>query len=226
MNKMESTETWADNELRLACEASKHDNYGIMCYESAKKAFYILMSDHHSGCSIGITKHILNRLIDGKPLTPIHDDPNIWIKIDFGVHEQDDDIYVCSRMTSLTKHIHSDGTITYSDSNRVECYNANDPGCVYGFGIVTDVIDNLYPITLPYFPPTNNFKVKCIEGSYKKNLYNPSAFDTFAIISVTRPNGEIDNINRYFKETDNNGWVEIDKEEFTTRIASRDDDTI
>lgn len=36
------------------------------------------MEDGHSGMSIGITKNILNRLIAGKPLTPIVDTEDIW----------------------------------------------------------------------------------------------------------------------------------------------------
>ena len=36
------------------------------------------MRDGHSGFSIQITKSILNRLIDGKCLTPIEDTPDIW----------------------------------------------------------------------------------------------------------------------------------------------------
>lgn len=222
MNEIKNKETWADYEIKLACEASKNDTYSIKCYESAKKAFDTLMSDPHTKCSIGMTKHILNRLIDGKPLTPIHDDPYMWFKIDFGVEEHDD-VYFCNRMTSLTKHIHPDGTITYSDNDRVLCYDANNPECTYSFGVATDVIDSLYPITLPYFPPSKSFKVKCMEGSFKSDPNCAYNIDTFAILSVTKPNGEVDNIDRYFKETDDDGWIEISKEEFTTRIASRND---
>lgn len=68
---------WAKREVEIACKRENPDrkegefDYGYACYESALKAFYCLMEDWHSGMSIGITKNILNRLIDGKCLTPI-----------------------------------------------------------------------------------------------------------------------------------------------------------
>lgn len=74
---------WAKNEVKLACEREKRicaaenrpedANYGVACYKSALKAFNSLCKDGHSGCSIGITRAILDALIDGKPLTPIED---------------------------------------------------------------------------------------------------------------------------------------------------------
>ena len=68
---------WAENEVRIACERENPNrkegefDYGCACYESALKAFKSLMEDGHSGYSIGFTKNILDRLIDGQPLTPI-----------------------------------------------------------------------------------------------------------------------------------------------------------
>lgn len=72
-------EQWAKREIELAC---KHElggkdqtewDYGVACYESAFKAFKSLIADGHSGFSIHITMSILNRLVEGKPLTPIED---------------------------------------------------------------------------------------------------------------------------------------------------------
>lgn len=53
-------------------------NYGAMCYASALRAFESLVKDGRSGMSIGFTKQILNRLIDGEPLTPIEDTEDTW----------------------------------------------------------------------------------------------------------------------------------------------------
>ena len=75
---------WAEREVQIACERENPDrkegewDYGCACYESALKAFNSLMEDEHSGTSIGFTKQILNRLIDGKPLTPIEDTEAVW----------------------------------------------------------------------------------------------------------------------------------------------------
>lgn len=70
---------WAKREVEIASKRERGDkpesewDYGCACYDSALKAFESLCGDGHSGFSIGITKGILNRLIDGKPLTPIED---------------------------------------------------------------------------------------------------------------------------------------------------------
>ena len=75
---------WAKREVKIACEKenpNKKDgefDYGCACYESALKAFETLCDDGHSGLSIKITQSILNRLIDGKPLTPIEDTDDVW----------------------------------------------------------------------------------------------------------------------------------------------------
>ena len=84
-----SMERWAENEVAIACRREKPDrkdgewDYGCACYESALKAFNSLCEDGHSGFSIGLTKAILNRLIDNKPLLPIEDTDDGWNKCNF-----------------------------------------------------------------------------------------------------------------------------------------------
>ena len=75
---------WAKREVEIASKRERGDkpesewDYGCACYDSALKAFESLCGDGHSGFSIGITKGILNRLIEGKPLTPIEDTEDVW----------------------------------------------------------------------------------------------------------------------------------------------------
>lgn len=63
---------WAKREVEIASKRERGDkpesewDYGCACYDSALKAFESLCGDGHSGFSIGITKGILNRLIEGK----------------------------------------------------------------------------------------------------------------------------------------------------------------
>ena len=77
-------ERWAENEVAIAWRREKPDrkdgewDYGCACYESALKAFGSLCEDGHSGFSIGLTKAILNRLINNKPLLPIEDTDEVW----------------------------------------------------------------------------------------------------------------------------------------------------
>ena len=82
---MSNLVSWAEKEIQLACknemdgcESGEDASYGIACYKSALKALKSLAEDGHSGYSIAITKSILNRLIDGLPLSPIYDTEDVW----------------------------------------------------------------------------------------------------------------------------------------------------
>ena len=198
MSKMES---WAENEVRLACE-----------YESALKAFKSLCEDGHSGFSIGLTKQILNRLIDGKVLTPIEDMPDIW---DEPTHKDKNggDVHQCKRMSSLFKTIYPDGTVKYSDNNRVVGININN-GISFHNGFISNFINEMYPITMPYIPEDQPFRVYVDDF-----LVDPKNgdYDTRAILYVVKPDGEKVTINRYFKESEDS-FVEITLEEFLRRM--------
>ena len=108
VNKKE--ESWAEREVRLACEHERHGNgtcdgefdYGVACYKSALKAYNSLAEDGHSGFSIGLTKNILNRLIEHKPLIPIEDTDDVWKEVcDEGMPRHPEiRNYQCKRMGS------------------------------------------------------------------------------------------------------------------------------
>ena len=143
---------WAEREVQIACKRENPDrkegewDYGCACYESALKAFNSLMEDGHSGASIGFTKQILNRLIDGKPLTPIEDTEDVW-------NERPRDnrgytTYQCKRMSSLFKYVYPDGSVKYSDADRVICIDVETENA-YSFGLVRDIIDEMFPSTMP-----------------------------------------------------------------------------
>ena len=217
-----SMQTWAEKEIEIACkrerEASgvKNDDwdYGCACYESALKAYKSLMSDGHSGFSIGLTKHILNRLIDGKPLTPIEDTPDIWNDI---IDRNDEEGYICfqcRRMSSLFKYVYADGTVKYKDINNCYKVDINNPQAIYHSALVQRIIDEMFPITMPYFPG-NPIKVYCEDFlTDRKN----GDFDTVGIFYAIKPDGEKVEINRFFKESED-GWDEIDEVEYNERKA-------
>jgi len=101
---------WARREIEIACErerrlSEKEDDwdYRVACYESAYKAFKSLMDDNYSGLSLSITRRILNSLINGDPLTPIEDSPDIWYE-NSALDEADYSCYQCERMSSLFKY--------------------------------------------------------------------------------------------------------------------------
>ena len=203
---------WAENEVELACEHEKSGDdgdgfseYGCACYRSALKAFDSLMEDGHSGMSIGITKNILNRLIAGKPLTPIVDTEDIW---DAGVsfEKNGERSTQCKRMSSLFKHVKADGSISYNDVSRTVCVSINNLNNTYHNGLVDKIMDEMFPITMPYMPSTKPFYVYCEDFLYDTENGD---FDTVGVFYVITPNGEKVKINRFFAEKDNK-FEEID----------------
>ena len=220
-----SMEDWAKNEIEIACRYERGDknpeefDYRCACYESAYKAFKSLMEDGHSGLSISLTKAILNRLIDCKPLTPIEDTPDIWNYITDEVintvRNKNYKSYQCKRMSSLFKDVYDDGTVKYRDINRFYCLDKDDPN-VGGWhnGFIDQILDAQFPITMPYSPASKPWYVYCTEGlSDPKN----GDFDSIGIHYVLKPNGERVDINRFFKEGENE-WIEIDKQEYDNRV--------
>ncbi len=215
-----SMERWAENEVAIACRRENPDrkdgewDYGCACYESALKAFGSLCNDGHSGFSIGLTKAILNRLINNKPLLPIEDIDEVWSDIsDMSGLKGEERNYQCKRMSSLFKYVYADGTVKYRDVDRYHGVNINCPDAPYHSGLIDTVMDELYPITMPYMPADRAFKI------YTEDfLVDPAKgdYDTVGILYVITPSMDKVAINRYFKEAPN-GFAEIDEEEYKER---------
>lgn len=214
---MSDMEQWAKREIEIACNrahAYKDQtgwDYGVACYESAFKAYKSLMEDEHSGCNIGITMNILNRLVQCKPLTPIEDTPDIWHEVGFvntGLVKN----LQCSRMSSFWKDIYPDGTVRYIDNDRVVAYCVDHPTVGWHIGHITHLIHEMFPITMPYYPESTPYKVYIYDS-----LTDPKNgdWDTTAVLYVIKPNGERVEINRYFDDTCETR--EITKEEYQER---------
>lgn len=220
-----SLSTWAEKEIEIACakerEASEDPDgwdYGCACYESALKAFRSLLEDEHSGYSIGVTKNILVRLIEGKPLTPIEDTPDVWSGINW-TGKNGEKVYQCSRMHSLFKTVHRDGTVTYRDADRVRCTYTANSNVFYTSLQARNLIDEMFPITMPYWPRGKGYTL------YGENFLLDSAngdFDTTGYFYAIDPDGQRIEINRYFAEKDRE-FVEIDFEEYCERKKAAHD---
>ena len=216
-----SMKTWAEREAALRIEFERKNNdtdepffdYGAACVESALKAFNCLMDDGHSGMSIGFTKAFLNRLIDGKPLTSIEDTDDIW---KFCWEHDGVKTYQCERMSSLFKDVYIDGTVKYHDVDRVICYEVSSPDVSYSSGFIRKIIDDMFPLTMPYWPKDNPYKVYVEEF-----LTDPKNgdYDTMGVLYLRTPDGEKIDISRYFKEAEG-GFAEIDEDEYITRIKA------
>lgn len=219
-----ATKDWAENEVRNICKKINPDfelgkenfDYGCSCYESALKAFKSLCDDGHSGYSFGFTKNILIRLMNSLPLSPITEE-------DFGdsptginyPHEDDKD-YRCNRMSSLFKNVYKDGTISYSDVSRHYCINIENPSDTY---YTKTPIDELFPITLPYYPTVEKYKF--YTQTFLTDKRNGD-YDTKAFLYVITPEGEKVEVNKFYAEI-NKEWKEISEEEYNERLNKRID---
>lgn len=199
---------WAEKEIEIAKKREREASgvsdgwdYGCACYDSAFKAFKSLLKDDHSGMSIMLTKQILNRLIDGKTLTPIEDTPDIWNQIE-------ENKYQCKRMSSLFKDVDENGNVSYHDNNYAVCMNIKS-NTGWHSGLVNNYVYSRYPITMPYIPNDKPYKVYCEDFLYM----HPDAvgeFDHKALLYMIKPNGEREEVDKYFMEQDNE-TIEIDK---------------
>lgn len=216
---------WAGREVDLACNKEREmsekkgdEEYGIACYKGALRAYRSLMRDDYTGSGISITKGILNRLIDGKPLSPIEDTPDIWKDVSESYPKNDTHKhYQCTRMPSFFKDVAPDSTTTCSDISRVYAVNIDNPDNAYTNGFVTRLIDKIFPITMPYFPSSQRFKV--VLDEFSTNSAN-SCYDTVGSLYFVTPDGKAVELNRYFKEVDGK-MTSIKKPEFDERKAKK-----
>lgn len=206
---------WAKNEVAIANKRERGDqpenewDYGCSCYSGALEAFEVLCKQGHSGMSIGFTKAILNRLIDGKPLTPIEDTDDVWNMIESNEVRK---VYQCKRMSSLFKDVYVDGTVKYHDDNRYYCIKEGDPNLRWHNGFIANIYNEMFPITMPYMP-TNADVIVCDELlTDRKN----GDLDTIAVLYIQRAHGEKVEVNRYFKENDVS-FTEISLDEYKER---------
>lgn len=215
---MKMTE-WAEREVNYAIEQEKRlaaDDkeleYGAACYQSALRAFKSLAKDGHSAFSMAMTKNILNRLLDGKPLTPIDGTDAIWEE--YPTDNSEERQYQCSRLYSLFKHVKKDGSVSFYDVDRVRgtCKNSS---IYFSNGFLTNFVNELFPITLPYMPEEKPY-VMLVE----EFLFDPKNgdFDTIGYLQLTTPNGEVQGIYRYFKDDETgDSYIEITAEEYAER---------
>lgn len=215
--------SWAEREVELACARERKDadddegaEYGVACYKSALKAYHSLMDDGHSGFSIQITKNLLNRLINGQCLTPIEDTPDIWEKVKLGKDGKKH--YQCKRMSSLFKDVDTEGNVSYSDIDRVQAIDISNPDVAYHNAFTTALVNKIFPIQMPYFPDNHKFKVYREKFLVDKKMDD---YDTMGILYIIMPSGQKVEINRYFKEVEDDGLVPITKEEYEERKARK-----
>ena len=200
---------WAKNEVALACKkdgvSDDQYQYAKLCFDSAMKAYESLIADNHSGNSWAITRTILYRLMLSIPLTAIEDTEDVWTDCSAFFSKPK---WQCKRYSSLFKEYDNDGNIVYSDSHRTICYDQDNNG--FNSGLASLIIDELFPITMPYMPSERAYKLFCKESLSKNGKCD---YDTIHFTYALTPNGERVEVNRYFHE-ENGAMKEISKEEY------------
>lgn len=223
---------WAVREIELAC---KHENpnwdgksfdYGCACYQSALKAYKTLMEDGHSGMSFSFTKNILIRLMNGLPLLPIKDE-DFFTETNGKIIPLDTEESLnkrglksslqCPRMSSLFREETLDGKVTYTDVNRYYCKDIHNPNLTYSNGDAGRIIDESFPITMPYNPTVGKYVFYTEDFLFDKNNGD---YDTKAYLYIRTPKGLRIDIYRYFAEK-NGEWVEINKKEYEERKKNK-----
>lgn len=213
-----SLNEWAKKEVELL--SKKGNMYLTSCASAALEAFEVLVEQGHSGYSIGVTKRILNDLIDGKPLTSITGEDDEW----YDIHNRNDErgfvIQQNKRCTALFKYVYDDGRVEYSYNDRYTLYfNGDTVGCHSGY--LNKYLDEVFgKITMP-FHPGPAIKVYAEDSLFDvKN----GDFDTVGLLYAIEPSGTIVELNIFLSETEDgfaseteDGFAKISKEEYEYR---------
>lgn len=201
-------------------EKDDFNEYLCMCFDAALEAYEVICKQGHSGMRIGITKDILNKLIDGEPLTAIEDTPDVWSEITYE-DEEGNTTYQCKRCSALFKDVYNDGTIKYSYMHSATCVDAIT-GATYENRLILNIFDEMFPIKMPFIPPKEKAYIYTADFLFDKENRN---FDTIAVLYIQKGNDRIE-VNRFFRESyEGNketypGWVEIDIDELDYRMTT------
>ena len=219
---------WAEREIAAACKRenpnwdNKSFDYGCSCYQSALKAYKSLMEDDHSGFSFSVTRNILKKLLDEIPLSPIADE-DFFIDNDKAESEEGlkkrglKSRIQCPRRSSLFRYEDLKGNVKYTDIDRYYCINAENPSDTFSGGIA-NFIDKLYPITMPYIPSSERFKVYV---KYWLTDKSHGDFDVQEVIGYKDQQGQWHDYSKLIYD-DGNGLHEITDEDTKQKlIASR-----
>lgn len=220
-------QSWAEHEVEIATSGVNQEDLFIKCYQNVLKAYNILMDEEYSGGGFYLASSILKRLLDELPLTPIQDEDFFYngkktcsLEIPKYLKERGlKSSLQCPRMSSLFREEDLEGNVTYKDIDRVIYHDIEKQDNT--FGSYTKIVDELFPITMPYYPSSKKYHIYTQEFlSDKKN----GDFDTRAYLYLITPDNEKIEINRYFTTPENGrGWIEITKEKYDELLKKRID---
>lgn len=175
-------------EVQLALARYKHDDiYDGFCYDSALGAYAAVLQGNHSGFSWSITHNTLDRMMDELTLVPIHE-------VDF-VGVLDKEPVTTPRQSGIYKRLKHDGSITYTDYKRVVGVDL-DTGRHFTSSLIREVVDEMFPIELPYYTPSTPYRVYVRTYCDKGSPNDHHDFNREWLSHVVTPSGECVTINR------------------------------
>lgn len=117
-------------------------------------------------------------------------------------------------LPEITEGIGAEHNIVFAhDQSKTEPDEYGPYDISYHSGLIDRVMEEKFPITMPYFPESKPFRVYCEEFlTDRKN----GDFDTVGILYAIKPDGERVEINRYFREGEKD-FIEIASCEYEMR---------
>lgn len=221
--KESSRYAWAEKEIEYARKyyskppmddttKDGKDGYTVSCMKDALKAFKTLTDlKGHTMQSMEYVKYFLNRMIDGKPLSPVEDTDDVWEYSH--TYEDGTKVYDCTRSHNLFKYVAKDGKVSFYDTTLSISHNVGN-GHTYRSSMTNRMVNELFPITFPYCGFSKPYIVE--EEDFNIVTGEPGSFDTYAYFNVTKPDGTKVELNKFYKEVEHKS-VEITKEEYYER---------
>ena len=203
---------WAENEVKLA----KKDPWNkdkTKELDLALSVFKQINENSSDGQDVFLR---LEKLFNKIPLTCIEDS-------DFEFEKEDEDgekIYECKRFSGLVKYVSKDGKTTYEDySYDIFDKNFNEiEDCV--IGLVNNILNDVKPITMPYYKPTDCVKVYIEQGmGYESDEVEGVYVDHIDF----SPYGNTYKVDAYFLHTEE-GWRTVFVEEYYDTVHKYYDD--
>ena len=226
LNNKKETEstiiTYAEHELsRYETIKSEIEDYDVSYTKPILEILKRIVELSDKGCDMNKSIHIVKSLYDYRPIFPISDS-------DFTVPDEEKPGLVFGTYSyyGITKCINPiTKEITYRDINRVRAIDdrKNDEFLLRN-KLISDIIDDLYPIELPYLPSSNPRFIVHIDKYIINTFYN--RFDLLNVkYGVDKLTDTKFEINRYFTKL---GTIkrdeikEITKEEFDKLVSMKE----
>lgn len=197
--------------------------YETACYLTAINAFHEIESGEVG--NTGLIRDTLIRLMDGLPLTPIDDDPETWINMDDerGWKYPTHTVFRSTRYFHLYKIVLKNGEVRYEDARSVLLVDDSEkvilkPLLCLENGFYNNpaeiIVNELFPISLPYIPSKEQFKVVCFYSD-----------DLFWVKRIIDKSGNAITVNRYYQlildAPKHMAWVEIGKTKYYRRLKNK-----